>query len=135
MSRLSVLPLASLAGLAGALVATGCTTELSTSADWVGCEDYDFDEPRAPELSAEVVDGAVVVSLANVLQPADADFDPEIAVDGKDIEVMEAWTAGEEADFCFTPQVTIEGAKGKLQIYWFRPGESIAYDNLEIKVD
>lgn len=118
------------------LLATACASPLNTSTDWIGCENYDFDDPADPMLQAEAIDGEVIVSLTNVIQPADSDFEPEITGDGKKVEIREAWTGGDaEDDFCFTPRVFLEGARGKLQVYWFRPGEDIAFDNLEVEVD
>lgn len=122
--------------LVSLLGAAACASPLSTTASWTGCEDYDFDDPAEPELVAEVIGSEVVVSLTSSLQPSDSDFDPEVTSDGKRVEIREAWTGGEsDEDFCFSPQVSLEGARGKLQVYWFRPGDEVAFDNLQVEVD
>ncbi len=122
--------------LVSLLCTAACASPLATSTSWIGCEDYDFDDPADPELVAEVIGSEVIVSLTNVLQPADSDFDPEVVSDGKRVEIREAWTGGAaEDDFCFTPQVSLDGARGKVQVYWFRPGEDVAFDNILVEVD
>jgi hypothetical protein len=136
MSRPALLTLSlSLVALL-AVPLTGCSpSPLTWTSTTVGCENFDFDNPGEPSLSATANGSNVVVQFGPVLQASDAEFAPELAVNGKEIQISEYWTEGEEVDFCFTPEVTLKNASGELQIYWFRGDDNVAFDNLTVQAD
>ena len=107
--------------------------------EWVaatdGCPDYDYDEPADPTLSVVRDGDDVVVEFGCVLQPADASFQPELAAGNKEVEITERWSAGEEADFPFLASIRLRDVSGKLQVYWYRGDDEVAYDNVTLDAE
>ncbi len=100
-----------------------------------GCADYDYDDPAAPSLSVVRDGGDVLVEFGCVLQAADADFEPELAAGNKEVEITERWTAGEDADFPFVARVRLKDVSGKLQVYWYRGDDEVAFDNVTLEAE
>ncbi len=119
------------------VLAVGCgPSELSWSSDIVGCENYDFDNPGEADLDVQVEGSTVTAALTQSLQPADAQFDPQVSIARNSVEIREFWSEGEEDDFCFSPRVIFDGAsRGKFQVFWFVGDADLAYDNVTVEVD
>ena len=118
-----------------ALPACG-TVELVVSPATEGCTDYDPDAPPEERIEVEEDGADVRVVHVGVFAPSDALFDPDLAIDGRRIEVRERWTEGGEDDACFSPAIVIASPpSGRYSVSWFVGDDATPFDTVEFRVD
>ncbi|GEM_PF-3189165 len=75
-----------------------------------------------PELVVDITDLGFDVTRVGVEKPCDSVFSADITLDGKEIQIHEAWEYGDDEDcqICYSPAVSVEDPpRGTLTVRWF----------------
>ena len=117
----------------------GCsTTEVLVSHEFYGCENVDLNAPPDESLELEVHDLQFTVVHGYTFQACEASFEPELNLDGSNLEVVEKWTGGdaEACETCFMAEVIVKNPEpGDYSVDWFLPGLDESWEQVEFTVD
>lgn len=119
-----------------ALLLFGCAGDVEVSSSQSGCVDFDYNDPAEPTVEWETTGEASVLAWrTNVLRDeAGATFSPEYAIENGTLSVYEKWSDPASDDtFCYQPEVSIGGIKGKLELRWFTEDDGdVPYETVTI---
>ena len=119
------------------LLYVACADPISITPSQAGCDEVTPEASPASTLEWEAAsDGSIRVWRSNAYEEQTGlIFDPVVVVDGKIVEIHEAWTGGETADtYCYEPAVTFEGIAKTLQVRWFvDEGDTVPFDTVDVE--
>ena len=123
-------------------VGAGCGSyDLNVNSFAEGCEEFDFEDPNEENLELQSTEGAIPaysVVHTGVEDACDAEFSPEIAIDGKEISVREFWTAGdvEVCSICWSVGIEIKDPpEGEFVVVWYLEDSEESYGQVTFEVD
>ncbi len=99
------------------------------------CVGWDLDD--APELLVEATNKGFDMTRMGVEMPCDSIFEPDVEVDGRQIQVFEVWDRGPDdtCTLCYAPTVQVEDPRsGTLTLEWYAedddttPAHTLEYD-------
>lgn len=118
-----------------ALVLLACAHEVAITPSQGGCTDFSYEDPAPSEVVWEPQADGVTITRTNILlDEAGLTFAPELAIDGKQMDVRERWTDPASDDqFCYTASLFVEGFAGELEVRWYLEDETVPFQTILIE--